>query len=438
MMVVPSVQVGPTTTPFRQEAYTIRYRVSQHKTKRNSRGALVDRGANGGIIGSDAIVIHEHHKTVDVTGIDNHELNALRIVDATAKVETNRGPVIIILNQYAWYGRGRTIHSAGQIEHYKNIVHDRSMVVGGLQCIKTLDGYIIPLDIINGLPYMKMFANTKEELEKLPHVILTGGEPWDPRKLDMVLTEKEDWAQTLTDLNEGRRDSPFDEYGNYMKRQPLQATAAPIEPYNDEVEDPEAQEHEWNYEESYGVIEAFKADIRDASNLNQIFVTMGSEQDEQDEAKTDDGDGESQAVLETKKKSRIVKRKPVDYSAYRPYFLGVPTEKIRHTFERTTQNAINVLSGSHIINTLKSPFPGLNVPRREEPVAGDQIYANCKAIDTPGHTMMQFYAGRKSLVIDVYSMGSTNEFVNTLEDLIRKRGAPSLLITDGASVNKSQ
>ena len=65
----------------------VHYRVTNHeRKKRNLRGSLVDRGANGGILGKDARVIRTHTREVDVTGIDNHELNALKIVDAAAKV----------------------------------------------------------------------------------------------------------------------------------------------------------------------------------------------------------------------------------------------------------------------------------------------------------------------------------------------------------------
>ena len=45
-------------------------RASNHKVKRSRRGTLIDRGANGGILGNDAIVIFKRDKTVDVTGID--------------------------------------------------------------------------------------------------------------------------------------------------------------------------------------------------------------------------------------------------------------------------------------------------------------------------------------------------------------------------------
>ena len=138
----------------------IRYHVHNGNVKRSQRGSLMDRGANGGILGSDARVTFKHTHEVDVTGIDNHELNALKLVDASALVETQRGPVIVLLRQYAYHGRDRTIHSCGQIEYNKNKVHDRSMKVGGFQHIHTLEGYIIPLDVINGLVYMKMTPNT--------------------------------------------------------------------------------------------------------------------------------------------------------------------------------------------------------------------------------------------------------------------------------------
>ncbi len=131
---------------------------------------------------------------------------------------SQHGPVIIILRQYAYLGKGRTIHSAGQLEAYKNLVEDQSMKAGGLQCIRTRDGYILPLDIINGLPYLKMQPNTDQEFEDYPSIILTGAEEWNPRVLDHSLTDQEDWYETLKDFDHGCLKSPFDEYGNYRHR----------------------------------------------------------------------------------------------------------------------------------------------------------------------------------------------------------------------------
>ena len=168
-MGMPSVQHGQ---PLTASKYV--YIVSQHSIKRHVRGSLVDRGANGGILGMDARIIFKHHREVDVTGIDNHEMSGLSIVDASAKCQSDKGPVIIIMKQYAYHGaQATTIHSSGQIEAYKNFVDDRSLKVGGRQCIRTLDGYILPLDIIHGLPYLKMEPNSDTEWNELPHVILT-------------------------------------------------------------------------------------------------------------------------------------------------------------------------------------------------------------------------------------------------------------------------
>ena len=96
------------------------------------------------------------------------------------------------------------------------------------------------------------------------------------------------------------------------------------------------------------------------------------------------------------------------------------------------------MSGHNVTQTIKSPYPALNVWRRNEPVASDTIFADTPAIDTNGHTMAQIFIGRKSLVIDVFGMRSSKQFVNTLEDVIRKRGAMDKLITDSARTEISE
>jgi hypothetical protein len=68
--------------------------------------------------------------------------------------------------------------------------------------IRTNDGYVIPIDIINGLPYIKMQPNTAKEFKELPHVILTGGTPWNPTVLDNTISDKEDWYSNIKDLHD--------------------------------------------------------------------------------------------------------------------------------------------------------------------------------------------------------------------------------------------
>jgi hypothetical protein len=106
--------------------------IQQHKIARSQRVALVDRGANGGVLGCDATVHGRYdNRQIDVTGIDNHDMGGLIMVDAYAKTITQKGPIIVLLNQYANHGVHRTIHSAPQIEANRNLVDDRSMKCGG-------------------------------------------------------------------------------------------------------------------------------------------------------------------------------------------------------------------------------------------------------------------------------------------------------------------
>ena len=58
-------------------------------------------------------------------------MSCLDVVQCAALVETNHGIVNLIMNEYACYGKGHTIHSSGQIEWFKNSVDDRSVQVGG-------------------------------------------------------------------------------------------------------------------------------------------------------------------------------------------------------------------------------------------------------------------------------------------------------------------
>ena len=128
-----------TETPPRQMNAHITYHVAQAKQAKH--GSLVDRGANGGLAGSDVRVLSTSSRKCTVTGIDNHEIPGLDLVQCAALVQTNHGMVNLIMNEYAYYGRGHSIHSSGQIEWYTNTVDDKSVQVGGQQRIVTIDGY---------------------------------------------------------------------------------------------------------------------------------------------------------------------------------------------------------------------------------------------------------------------------------------------------------
>jgi len=315
---------------------------SKHAIKRSKRGTLVDRGANGGTLGNDAKVIFKRNKTVDITGIDNHEINALPMVDATAKTITDKGPVILILRNYAFHGVNRTLHSAGQIEWYQNKVYDTSMKIGGRQVIKTVDGYYIPINIIRGLPYIQMEPNTAEEFETLPHVILTQGGEWDPTVLDHILTDDDDWVSKVKREDDQEYDSPFDNRGEYKHREPVRAGATVDNPAGPPSEDPDNIEvnlHNGNIEVNFhaddATREVYQA-YQEVSNLNKVFFYEGEGMPDDEVETVEEEEDETPEDIEANTPPVETKPKPIDYSKYRRQFLHVPIEKIKRTFAATT------------------------------------------------------------------------------------------------------
>ena len=121
----------------------IMYNVSNHKQE--CMHALVDRGANGSVLGDDVRVIYKSKCKVDIMGIDQHTMNDIHICTAGGIIQTQHGPVIGIINQGAYTGRGHSILAPAQLEHFSLQVDDKSHFAGGTQCIATPDGYVIPI-----------------------------------------------------------------------------------------------------------------------------------------------------------------------------------------------------------------------------------------------------------------------------------------------------
>ena len=372
------------------------YSISNHSASRH--GSLVDRGANGGLAGSDVRIISKDAcpRLVDVSGIDSHQINNLPIVTVGGVVPSQRGPVIAVMHQYAYMGEGKTIHSCGQLEAYKNDVNDKSLhVQGGLQRITTNDGYVHPLTIRNGLPYVTIRPFTDDEWNTLPHVIWTSDVEWDPSILDCNIQDEDTWYDAVSDLEGGLIHSPFDEFGRYSYRS--------------------AELHFFDPGESMPAIEDVTDEVVIEHDTQQVIFAHEHR---------------------IHSNSHTTKRKPPDYESLRPFFLHTTADIVKKTFLATTQYARTTMGGAHMKKTYRSPFPALNVHRRQEPVATDTVYSDEPAIDN-GCTAAQIFIGRDSMVADVYPLKTEKQFVNTLEDNIRKRGAMDKLISDRAQVEIS-
>ena len=159
------------------------YHISKHSA--SSYGSLVDRGVDGGLGGADVHVLERTGRKVSVTGIDDPELPGLDIVTCVALIQTNHGKVNMLMHEYAYYGRGNTIHSLCQMEWFHSTCDDKSHNVGGKQVITFLDGYATPLQCRSGLMYMSILGKpTDQDLDQYPHVLLTSPHEWDPSVLD--------------------------------------------------------------------------------------------------------------------------------------------------------------------------------------------------------------------------------------------------------------
>jgi hypothetical protein len=124
-----------------------------------------------------------------------------------------------------------------------------------------------------------------------------------------------------------------------------------------------------------------------------------------------------------------IRREP-DYPRLWRFFGYLSADIVKCTFAKTTQYAhmphSELLQRHH-----KAQFPALNVLRRNEPVATDYIYADTPAIDD-GSTGAQFYVGTQTQVCDAYGCKTDGEFLRTLQENVRRRGAPTKLISDRA------
>jgi hypothetical protein len=93
--------------------------------------ALIDHGTNGGVTGSDTWLIDKSLCSVHIQGIDNHMIKDVPISTVGAVVNTQRGEVIAIMHQYAYTGKGGTIHSSGQLKWCGNDINDHSIKIDG-------------------------------------------------------------------------------------------------------------------------------------------------------------------------------------------------------------------------------------------------------------------------------------------------------------------
>ena len=143
----------------------------------------------------------------------------------------------------------------------------------------------------------------------------------------------------------------------------------------------------------------------------------------------------SPAISNIPQHKHAITTQPIDFEKLRPYFGWVNKHTIEKTFHKTT--LWDVASTRYPMRKhFKSRFPAFNILTQSEEVATDTIFSDTPAIDSVV-TMAQIFVGKRTLVTDVYPLKSQKQFVNTLEDNIRFRGAMAELTSDYAKVEIS-
>ena len=120
-----------------------------------------------------------------------------------------------------------------------------------------------------------------------------------------------------------------------------------------------------------------------------------------------------------------------DFEKFRSYFGWVNVDTVQKTMEQSTQWGVSLPNTFPMKKHLKSRNPALNIPRRHEAVATDTVLSDTTAVDS-GVKQAQVFVGRDTLMADAYPMKSGKQFVNTLEDNIRRWGAMDKLLSDSA------
>ena len=404
---------------------SLTYIVSAKNRLTNTITSLIDRGANGGVGGEDVRVIDwdASGRSVDIEGVDDHRVTQIRLATCGGVANSNQGPVILVFHQYAYLGKGPSIHSCGQIEAQGHDVCDRSHKVGGKQRMVISQGnltYTFPFSIQRGLARFNLRPYSDHEWNTLPHIIVTSDAEWDPTVLDHTWPDNT-FEQGDIPVSKHFR-VPFTPLGQYTERYeanilygPGDTTVdrAPVMSLDRDIEDC-----------VLASMDSSKRDTRtwlaNLARLSQGFVTSLVA---------------VSALLVCAYRNQSI-RQP-QYHKLRPMFAWLDADVIEKTFDRTTQYARIPGNATILHRTYKSAYPALNIPRRDEDVSSDTYYGPVPAIDN-GSTMAQVFVGNSTLVTDVYGMKTEKQFVNTLEDNIRERGAMRRLLTDSAKVETSR
>ena len=115
-----------------------------------------------------------------------------------------------------------------------------------------------------------------------------------------------------------------------------------------------------------------------------------------------------------------------DCKSVRAYFGWQSDQVIQNTYKVTSLIGGTVPQYDYLKKHFKSWNPVFDISRRNEPVATDMVCSDTPAIND-GSTITQLFVGKDTLECDAYGIKSQKQFINTLYDNIKTRGAMDTL-----------
>jgi len=164
-----------------------------HVTLHDYNKTLVDGGANYGFGNSDEMRLLSYaspSRHVGVTGIGGIDIPEVQVGTFAAKIRLDDGRFVLgIFHEYGEIESRNSIHSKIQLQDGGCEVFDDSVLLDGRQCLVHKDGSIIPFDIHQGLPYIRMIYPSDDDLQNLPRITMTSDSPWNPSMYDYSVTD---------------------------------------------------------------------------------------------------------------------------------------------------------------------------------------------------------------------------------------------------------
>jgi hypothetical protein len=169
----------------------VMYQVSNHK-KTTLPLALIDRGTNGGVAGSDTRLIDKSLRSVHIQGIDDHMIKDVPIGTVSAVVNTQRGEVIAIMHQYAYTGKGSRLLfippvSSNGVATTSTIVPLRLMVVDNDSLHQTVTSFPSTSGVVCHISRCAPLK-TKNSKSSRTFFAWTSEDDWDPTSVLSPMT----------------------------------------------------------------------------------------------------------------------------------------------------------------------------------------------------------------------------------------------------------